>query len=77
MERLIEQHGFTHKYGRNINSEAIRNNKSTEPFRVILTEQQDQHSHTKNIEHVHQLLGDAVNEIVKKFHSQLYREFRT
>lgn len=74
-KNLIEQHGYTYMVGRRIKPEHVKRNKSTQPFRVLLTEKQIQSTHQANIEMINAITSKAISDVIEPFAERLNRHF--
>lgn len=74
-KNIAEQHNYNYILGRQIKKERIKENKSTQPFRILLTEHQWQRTHQANIERINNVMREAVSEVINRFSTQLNRHF--
>lgn len=74
-KKLIEEHGYTYIVGRQVSPEYIRANKSTQAFRILLTEEQRQGTHQANIKMINAIINQAISEVIEPFAAQLNRHF--
>lgn len=70
-EKIITERGLMYKDPKRHQSSKVEKNKTTSPFHVVLTKEQDQGSHESNIEFVNNILGAEIREVVEKFKDQL------
>jgi len=71
----VRHKGFVYMPGSRISASSVQNNRSTEPFRVILTQSQRKPSIQDDITTVHDAIGPYVDEIVQKFAERLNQHF--
>lgn len=74
-KNLVEEKGFVYVVGRNIGSSSIEKNKSTQAFRVAVSNEQRLGSHQANIEMMNSIAGEAVREVVGRFAKQIDAHF--
>ena len=60
----VQQEGYIYRAGAKTSPNQMQRNKSTEAFRVVLTAEQRQPSHRRDIEIVHIALGSIVDEVL-------------
>jgi hypothetical protein len=75
-KNILEQQGYTYIIGRRIKPEHIERFKSTQAFRVMLTDEQSQNDNKANIEMVNAVTNDAVRKVIKRFSTQLNSQFK-
>lgn len=76
-KKAVEENGFSFVPGRQVSLELVKRNKSTQPFRVVLTPEQAQKTHRENIEMVNAAMSQSINEVVERFASQLDARFNS
>lgn len=67
----VESAGYGFKAGSRVSTEAIKANKCTEVFRVILTPKQRGETHRAEIEQVQQSIGAGIDEVLRRFTPRL------
>ena len=75
LEALAKMHGFQFKKGTRISAVAVQNNRSTEPCRVIFTDDKRQTTIQQDIAVVHEAMGSRVGIIVQQFTEQIKQHF--
>ena len=70
-QHIASSHAYGFKEGRYILLGKIQSNKSTEPFRILITDSLPQPNHRQNLDAVHAVAGTAVDEVVKQFAPRL------
>ncbi len=74
-KNIIEEHDFTYITGRKSKQEGIKQNKSTQPFRVVLTAEQNQDDYEANIRMINAVTNELVQAVINRFTAQLNRHF--
>lgn len=69
----IEQRGYQCKIGSRTTPKLVRQNRGTEPLRVILSQEQMRSTHNENMRLVHQAVGDIINSVIGRFTPELDR----
>jgi hypothetical protein len=72
----MDEKGYDYKVGNRISPDQLRKNRSSKAFRIILTDNQLKTTHEENIQKVHDMLGETVDEVLEPFHEQLSKYFR-
>ncbi len=76
-KKAVEENGFSFIPGRQVNLELIKKNKCTQPFRVVLTEEQSRETHQENIEIVNAAMSQSINKVIQCFAPQLNAHFNS
>lgn len=76
-KKMVEENSFSFVPGRQVRVEDVRKNKSTQPFRVVLTPEQAKKTHRENIEMVNAAMSQSLNEVIERFASQLNAYFNS
>jgi hypothetical protein len=71
----IESAGFTIQKGRRVSQKCVRGFKSTEPFRVLLREDQAKSSMKENLLFVHEKAGAVLQEIIDRYLDRIKERF--
>jgi hypothetical protein len=71
---LQSNYDYDESRGR-LSPSAVRNNKSTEVFRVILSQTQTEMTHQENIQLVHECIGAHISQVLRRFSARLKAEF--
>jgi hypothetical protein len=77
LAQVVQRSGYQYKRGSKVSSSAVQNFKSTEPFRVVLTDEQRKLTTEQDIALVHNVIGPHVNQIVRRFTDRLKQHFQS
>jgi hypothetical protein len=75
LAEVVQSSGYQYKRGSKVSISAIQRFKSTEPFRVVLTDAQRKSTTEQDIALVHDVIGEHVNQIVQRFTIRLNQHF--
>lgn len=73
--QVVQQNGYEFQRGRKLSSEAVQKYKSTEPCRVILTDNQRQPTTEQDMAMVNAAIGPHIDQIIQRFSARLNRYF--
>jgi hypothetical protein len=71
--QAIQQRGYKCQAGSRTSINSVKRNRSTEPFRIILSQEQIKQTHQENLRFVHEEVGDIINEVIEGFAPKLNR----
>jgi|SRR5579884_2089700 len=73
--KVVQHSGYQYKRGSKVSSSDVQKYKSTEPFRIVLTDKQRKPTTEQDIDLVHRAIGPHVNQIVQRFTKRLNQHF--
>jgi len=75
LEALAKSHGFQFKKGTRISVSAVQNNRSTEPCRIILTDDKRKTTIQQDIITVNEAVGSRIDRVIKQFTERIKQHF--
>lgn len=75
IESIAQQKCYAYKRGTKISLESIRDNKSTEAFRLVVDSGQRKATSEQDIATVHDFLGSHVDQVLTQFRDKVSQQF--